>query len=261
MGRLPEAGSGKSGFNLAIISIVALHVVFFGGLLLQGCTKPKATDTTDTGLGQPSGLSQAPVTNPAPADPFAGYNQPYGAATNLAGYQAPAAPNLTFTNPPAIPTNAWVSGTPAQEPAGTDLVAAPAAATSEYKIAKGDTPAGIARKNGITVEQLREANPGLDDRRLQIGQKLQIPAAPRKEVASATPGTPGAGAAPAAQVHVVKAGENLNRIAAKYGTTVKELRAFNSLKTDRIVVNQKLKIPPAKAKVEAAPAPVPAPGA
>ena len=33
MGRLPEAGSGKSGFNLAIISIVALHVVFFLSLI------------------------------------------------------------------------------------------------------------------------------------------------------------------------------------------------------------------------------------
>lgn len=256
MGRLPEAGSGKSGFNLAVISIVALHVVFFGGLLLQGCTK-RTPETTDTGLGQTPGLGQAAATNPPPADPFAGYNQPYGAATNLAGYTPSAPTNLSFTNPPAIPTNLWAGMTPTNEFAPVEP-AAPQPAASEYKIVRGDTPAGIAKKHGITVEQLREANPDMDDRKLQINQKLQIPAVARKEVAAAEPGVPADPSAPAPQVHVVKAGDNLSRIAAKYGTTVKELRAFNNLKTDRIVVNQKLKIPPAKAKPATAPAPAPA---
>ena len=239
MGRLPEAGSGKSGFNLAVIGIVALHVVFFGGLLLQGCSK-RTPETADLGLGQPA------ATNAPAVDPFAGYSQPYGGATNLAAYTPPAPTNLSFTDPPAQPVNPWANTPPTNEFAAVEPdVTAPAAA--EYAIVKGDTPAGIAKKHGITLDQLREANPGMDDRRLQIGQKLQVPAAVRTELAAATPGTVDPAGAPAPQIYVVKPGDNLSRIAAKHGTTVKELRAFNNLKTDRIVVNQKLKLPPAKA--------------
>jgi LysM repeat protein len=41
----------------------------------------------------------------------------------------------------------------------------------------------------------------------------------------------------------VQSGDTLIRIAAKYGTTAKELRLANNLKTDRIKVGQQLRIP------------------
>lgn len=44
-----------------------------------------------------------------------------------------------------------------------------------YKIKSGDTPVTIARANGITVAALMGANPGLDARRLKVGQTLQLP--------------------------------------------------------------------------------------
>ena len=53
----------------------------------------------------------------------------------------------------------------------------------------------------------------------------------------------------------MKSGDNLTKIAAQYGISVKALRAANGLKTDSIKVGQKLKIP-AKAS-----APVTAPTA
>ncbi len=49
------------------------------------------------------------------------------------------------------------------------------AATTEYVIKRGDTLEGIARSNGTTVGALREANPGVNDRRLMPGQSLTIP--------------------------------------------------------------------------------------
>jgi len=46
-----------------------------------------------------------------------------------------------------------------------------------------------------------------------------------------------------ASVYVVKAGDNLTKVARAHGTTLRALRAINGLKTDRIVAGQKLKIP------------------
>jgi tetratricopeptide (TPR) repeat protein len=64
-------------------------------------------------------------------------------------------------------------------PAATNRVATPAppaAAARTHKIASGDTPANLARKYGVKVESLMAANPGLDPKKLKIGQSLNIPA-------------------------------------------------------------------------------------
>lgn len=46
-------------------------------------------------------------------------------------------------------------------------------------------------------------------------------------------------------LYVIKPGDTLTRIAKTHGTTVKALKAANSLENDRIVVGAKLKIPEA----------------
>jgi tetratricopeptide (TPR) repeat protein len=56
---------------------------------------------------------------------------------------------------------------------GTTGGSNPAART--YKVVSGDNPAKIAARHGISVTALRAANPGLDDRRLRVGQVLKIP--------------------------------------------------------------------------------------
>ena len=45
----------------------------------------------------------------------------------------------------------------------------------EHKILKDENDWTISKKYGITVTQLHAANPGLDWRRLQIGQKISLP--------------------------------------------------------------------------------------
>jgi len=45
-----------------------------------------------------------------------------------------------------------------------------------YVIRSHDTPAQIARENGVKLPALMEANPGLDARRLKVGQTIRIPA-------------------------------------------------------------------------------------
>ena len=86
--------------------------------------------------------------------------------------------------------------------------------------------------------------PGVDPRRLQIGQKLMLP--------PPAPVTVPTTAVVEENVYVVKSGDTLIRIADKYKTTVKELKSLNGLTTDRINVGQKLKLPPPPA-----PAPLP----
>lgn len=49
-------------------------------------------------------------------------------------------------------------------------------ATSEYTVVKGDSPYKIAKKFKITPDQLIKANGITDPKKIQIGQKLKIPA-------------------------------------------------------------------------------------
>ncbi|MEN8661890.1 MAG: LysM peptidoglycan-binding domain-containing protein [Lentimonas sp.] len=45
-----------------------------------------------------------------------------------------------------------------------------------YKIQSGDNFAKIASNKGLSLQALLDANPGVDPRRLQIGQEIKIPA-------------------------------------------------------------------------------------
>jgi peptidoglycan endopeptidase LytE len=107
------------------------------------------------------------------------------------------------------------------------------------------------------MKAIQDANPGVDSTKLQIGQKLVIPAPTAR--AETPTGQPLAESASGEAVYVVKSGDTLTKIAGEHRTTVKALRAENDLKTDKIKVGQKLKIPAkASAPAPAVPAePVP----
>jgi LysM repeat protein len=151
----------------------------------------------------------------------------------MQGCQKP--PEATPATPPE-PTN----------PTTVEPVAPPAppAGGTEYTVAKGDTFGSLAKKFHVSVKAITEANPGVDPTKLKINQKLHIPA----PSTSATPtGLGTTSAEPMATggepTYTVKSGDNLSAIAKEKGVTVKALRAANNLKTDRITVGQKLKIP------------------
>jgi LysM repeat protein len=59
--------------------------------------------------------------------------------------------------------------------ASTSSGPAKSAAPKSYKVQPRETLAAIARKNGVTVAQLQAANPGVDARKLKVGQELRIP--------------------------------------------------------------------------------------
>lgn len=226
---LEQKAKGKPHLRVAYI-IVAVHLVFLGGLLIQGC---KRDDTTSSRGGQSTNDTTLP---------------PLGQA-DLTNLTAQAATNTTTPDlglpPLGTPATPAVTQTP--PPPATDLT--PTAATRDYVVLHGDNFTTIGKKFGVTATAIAKANPGVDSTRLKVGQKLVIPAASSTTL-MATAATTGGGTD---NVYVVKSGDTLSRIASSHGTTVSEIKAANGLRTDRIKVGDKLKLPAAKAAPAAAP--------
>jgi LysM repeat protein len=128
---------------------------------------------------------------------------------------------------------------------------------SVYKVVRGDTLGGIARKQKISLSALTKANPDLDPAKLMPGKTLKVPMAPASAAAPTTvTATMGAarpaGATVTAGTYKVKPGDNLTKIARANGITVGQLRAANNIKTSQIQVGQTLKIPARSAADSAA---------
>jgi LysM repeat protein len=243
-----QKSKGKSNLLFAVLTIAAIHVVLFGGLLIQGC-KPE-TKLRDTAANELTNASAQPdpntfITN---TPPIPDINPPTMPATY-------AATNLPITTPPVV--TPLVPATPLESVAGT----------KEYKVAKGDSFYKIGKDHGVSMAAVAKANPGVEATKLKAGQVIQIPAS------GATPAAPASAAggmesaslateSAAATVYVVKPNDNLTKVGKSHGTTAKAIRALNHLKTDRLSVGQKLKLPAPKAAATtmAAPAGDIAPG-
>ena len=103
------------------------------------------------------------------------------------------------------------------------------------------------RREFLGNSALTNANPNLNLAKLKAGQKIQIPTAAASAstgLGSREPSNPGKGALSSpGNIHVVKAGETLTQIAKQSHTTVKASQAVNGLKTTRVLVGQKLRLP------------------
>jgi LysM repeat protein len=221
---MEQKDKGRARVKIAVFFVLAVHGIGLMALLMQGCGQSR----------EPVPSPEAALTNPPPA------------------FAEPVSPPATTSSPPVVVTAPAAPETPTPPPP-----VAPAGAT-EYTIVKGDYLEKIAKNFHVSVKAIQDANPGIQPTKLQIGQKIHIPA-------PATPAAPAsAGVAPTEtasaggeQIYTVKSGDNLTKIAAQFGTTVKALRAANNLKTDSIKVGQKLSLP-AKASAPATPAVAPA---
>lgn len=96
-----------------------------------------------------------------------------------------------------------------------------------YTVKKGDSLWLIANKNGVSVDDIKNAN-NLTSNTLQIGQILIIPdkKTSTKEI-----------------TYVVKKGDSLWLIANKYDTTVEKIKSANNLINNTLQIGQKLILP------------------
>ena len=255
---LEKQARSKSTLQVAAL-IVGLHVFGLGGFLILGCKKEE-TKAPDTG-------AMAAATNEVVAASAPDTNAPVQAGTNAI---AAAVAQSVGTVAPSGATAGTTAGSGMGvgiAPAGAAADAGAAAATgsvSEYKIQKGDIAFNLAKKHNVSLKALQEANPNVDLKKLKVGATLQIPAAGAPSEAKAAKAS-GAGAGAAADsaadttsgdvsVYHVKGGDSLGKIAKRHGTTVKAIRALNSLPNDNIRVGQKLKLPAKSAGAATAPA-------
>lgn len=102
-----------------------------------------------------------------------------------------------------------------------------------YTVVKGDSLWSIARKFGVTVQALRDAN-NLTSDVLSVGQILRIPGS--NEDNGNVP--------PSGNVtYNVQRGDSLWSIASRYGISVNDLRRANNLTSDTLSIGQVLIIP------------------
>jgi LysM repeat protein len=153
----------------------------------------------------------------------------------------------------ALPMTATDTNVQAPLPPPTNIVASvpppvqpPTPTATEYVILRGDTLDSIHKKFSVSVKAIEDANPGIVPTKLQPGHKLQIPAATAPTI-NATVAPDGS------EMYVVKSGDSLSAIARTHGTTVKAIETLNDLKTTKIKVGDKLKLPSAKAMAPAPP--------
>ncbi|MED5619871.1 TIGR02594 family protein [Ideonella sp. BN130291] len=100
-----------------------------------------------------------------------------------------------------------------------------------YHVRHGDTLSGIAAAHGTTVAALLRANPQIHDPdRIYAGDVIHLPAA-------------GAGGA-SPQVHVVRSGDTLSELAARYDTDVSTLARLNHIANPNLIhVGDRLRLP------------------
>jgi LysM repeat protein len=153
---IEEEEEPTTSFKTALIVMVLLHVVFFGGIYMFEQIKTHRP--------------VAPIvkkTAPAPV--------------------AAASPAVSPAAAPALPAGQRVKPQPALAEAPKKPVAAPApVAPAEpkdsgqvYTVAKGDTPVSIARKLHVAYDDLLKLNKIENPKSLRIGVKLHVPAKPR----------------------------------------------------------------------------------
>jgi peptidoglycan DL-endopeptidase LytF len=109
-----------------------------------------------------------------------------------------------------------------------------------YAVQAGDTLYGIAKKFGLTVYQLKQMN-NLTTTIIKVGQELTI----HIDVATIPLTTEPSGKE---TTYIIVAGDNLWRIANRFGTSVDEIKKANNLQTDLLTIGQKLSIPNVETK-------------
>ncbi|MBF0813849.1 LysM peptidoglycan-binding domain-containing protein [Staphylococcus xylosus] len=106
-----------------------------------------------------------------------------------------------------------------------------------YTVKSGDTLSGIAARYGTTYQKIMSLN-GLSNFNIYPGQKLKV-SGTTSTGGSNTSGNTSSGST---TTYIVKSGDSLSAIAARYGTTYQKIMSLNGLSNFNIYPGQKLKV-------------------
>ncbi len=203
-----------------VVGLVAgAHLVAFGGLLLtQGCGTTRAPLPRDDEFVMPPRQETDDV-RPTPVEPV--------------------------HRPDPMP--------PREDPAPAPETTTPRGETTTYTVVAGDALSVIARRFGVSMQEIMRLNHISDPDTIRVGQRIELPGSidlsqPRTETRLET--TPAREVA-AGETYVVQAGDSLSVIAHRHGVSQQELmRANNISNPDRIQVGQELVMPSGARTVE-----------
>ena len=241
---LEQQAQRRSRLKLGVFCVLAISVTGLVTMLIQGCQRHNPETEAPSLPPLDATNTFAPDTNVPSMTP----------PTNSVGMTAPTTvpgPNGVSAPGATVPTSVTTSALP---PVDMGPPAVPPTTTvggSDYTVAKGDSLAKIAKKNGVSLKALQDANPGVLPTKLKPGQKLTIPAGGKTATDSTAPSSTVAGSdagSASTTTYTVKPGDSLHKIAKSYGVTVKALQSANGLSTTKISVGKKLKIPAKSAK-------------
>jgi LysM repeat protein len=169
------------------------------------------------------------------------------------------------TIPIATTTTAPAAGQGGGGPTASTGGGAAAAGSATYTVVSGDYLLGIAKKLGVPLQSLLDANGMNANSLITPGQKLKIPAATTgsstattvaggssgstaSSTASSAAGTTTTTVADAPGTYTVRPNDGWSIIAARLGVNAADLAAFNDLTLNSVLIpGQKLRIPPARA--------------
>lgn len=113
--------------------------------------------------------------------------------------------------------------------------------TAKYTIQRGDTLYSVAKKHGLTVEQLQKINNGLSPQGLAIGQEIFVSA--HKNTLTAKNDSKKQQTSAKSKTYTVKQGDTLYSIAKAHGFSVAVLQSCNKNLTTSISIGQHINIP------------------
>ena len=131
-----------------------------------------------------------------------------------------------------------------------------------YTVVSGDYLLGIAKKLGVPLQALLDANGMNANSLITPGQKLKIPAATTGSTTATSAGSGGSTASSTASsaasttttvadapgTYTVRPNDGWSIIAGRLGVDAADLAAFNDLTLNSVLIpGQKLRIPPARA--------------
>ena len=102
-----------------------------------------------------------------------------------------------------------------------------------HRVRRGENLASIAKKFGTTIQTLKREN-RLRSSKILVGQRLKIPGQKSHSKRD--------------KIYRVRRGDNLVVIAKKFGTSVRAIKKENRLRSGKILVGQRLKIPSRKSQ-------------
>ena len=221
--------------TLARVVLALLFVV-----LMAGCKRAKPAVVSDvqatptTAAAAATGRTVVPVASPTPTSE----GTPETTPTPSPGAATPTLPAEETTTPTVAPTSTSVpTAAPTTVPTAAPTAAPTAVPTTApsgektHVVQPGENLFRISLYYGMSYESLAAANGIINPDLVYIGQSLIIPAE------GTEPPIP-------TGTHVVQPGENLFRIALKYGVTVEAIAVANGISNVNLIYpGQELAIP------------------